>query len=392
LQRSFYLAQNRATATRGPEKGAVQSSGSDEAGIEFADEIQALIGRAGLDDYLDANPALPLRLHERTLWLAEHAYTSDDPAARHQLHKTLYFLYEDNLKPAGLSAAHNQFNPFLIRLRNTLERSWERFELGRIATDITQIPAEPAAFAAYFRSICAANPVVGHALFDFLAEKATRADLTNFFLSDAAVVVRFCDLVVLSMVGVDDEVRPELAENFWDEMGRGRFQDRHVHLYRDLLEYAGVNLAVEALDTDQFTAHLHWQGLAGYNLYLFLCLHRRNQFRSLGALGAAEMMDPAQYRKVLIGCRRVGLHDDERLAYYKGHEEVDVAHGDGWLENVLLPLVRKYPEARREIVHGAMMRFNITADYYDDLLARLSAGRHDNITSLVAPRVDSAAE
>ena len=48
--------------------------------------------------------------------------------------------------------------------------------------------------------------------------------------------------------------------------------------------------------------------------------------------------------------------------------------------------------ARREIVHGAMMRFNITADYYDDLLARLSAGRHHNITSLAVPRADSAAE
>ena len=365
---------------------------SSEAGVEFADEIQALIRRADLEDYLDANPALPLRLHERTLWLAEHAYAHDDAAARHQLHKTLYFLYEDNLRPAGLNSAHNQFNPFLIRLRNTLERSWERFELSRIDAEITQIPAEPAAFAAYFRAICAANPVVGHPLFDYLADTATRADLTNFFLSDAAVIVRFCDLVVLSMVGVDDEVRPELAENFWDEMGRGKFQERHVHLYRDLLEYAGVNLAVEPLGTDQFTGHLHWQGLAGYNLYLFLCLHRRNQFRSLGALGAAEMMDPAQYRKVLVACRRVGLHDDDRLAYYKGHEEVDVAHGDGWLDNVLLPLVRKYPEARREIVHGAMMRFNITADYYDDLLARLSAGRHESVTSFAAPRADTAAE
>src|SRR4051812_14994760 len=83
LQRNFYLAQNRATAARGPEKAPAQHSDADGSAIEFADEIQALIIRAGLDDYLDANPAVPLRLHERALWLAEHAYTNDDVAARH---------------------------------------------------------------------------------------------------------------------------------------------------------------------------------------------------------------------------------------------------------------------------------------------------------------------
>jgi hypothetical protein len=214
--------------------------------------------------------------------------------------------------------------------------------------------------------------MVGHPLFGYLAREASREDLIAFFLSDAAVIVRFCDLVVLSMVGVDDEIRPELAENFWDEMGQGQFQDRHVKLYRDLLEYAGVNLPGETLAADQFSDHLNWQGYAGYNLYLFLCLHRKNQFRSLGALGAAEMMDPDQYSQVLAGCRRVGLEDEEKLAYYAGHAEMDIAHGDGWCDNVLVPLTQRYPDRRAEIVEGALIRMNITLDYYDELHRRLS--------------------
>jgi hypothetical protein len=40
-----------------------------------------------------------------------------------------------------------------------------------------------------------------------------------------------------------------------------------------------------------------------------------------------------------------------------------------WLENVLLPLVRKYPEKRHEIALGAQMRINVTRDYYDGLAA-----------------------
>ena len=341
---------------------------------EFSDRIQSLIARDDLDDHLERNEADGVALAHSCARLVEAAFVRREPTALYEAQKALYFLYEDSLKPAGSNAGHNQFNPYLIGLRNRLERGWEKFELARIGTLPEDVPADPDAFREYFVRSCWAHKMIGHPLFQFLRDEATRGDLISFFVSDAAVIIRFCDLVVLSMVGVDDDVRPELANNFWDEMGQGRFQDRHVELYRDLLEYAGLNLPSDRLSTEHFIEHLDWPGLTGYNLYLFLCLHRRNQFRSLGALGAAEMTDPPQYANVLTGCRRVGLDDDSRLAYYAGHTEMDVAHGDAWLENVLLPLVRRYPERRHEIVIGAQMRMNVTKDYYDDLLDTLRRG------------------
>jgi hypothetical protein len=344
-----------------------------EAGADFSETIRTLLTRPDLDDYFENAPDAAAALTQTADALARRAYGAGDADALHQVHKALYLLYEENLRPSGTRHVFNQYNPQLIGVRNRLERHWEGFEMARIAVEPASVPVDADAFRAYFRALCASHEMVGHRLFDFLNDAATREDLTGFFLSDAAVIVRFCDLVVMSMVGVEDEVRPELAENFWDEMGRGRFQERHVHLYRNLLEYAGVNLPGDSLVAEDFSDHLKWQGLAGYNLYLFLCLHRKNQFRSLGALGAAEMMDPDQYRKVLAGCRRVGLEDDTKLAYYAGHAEMDVAHGDGWCDNVLVPLVQRYPERRHEIVEGALMRMNITCDYFDDLYQRLSA-------------------
>jgi len=234
------------------------------------------------------------------------------------------------------------------------------------------VPADPDAFREYFVRSCWAHKMIGHPLFQFLRDEATRGDLISFFVSDAAVIIRFCDLVVLSMVGVDDDVRPELANNFWDEMGQGRFQDRHVELYRDLLEYAGLNLPSDRLSTEHFIEHLDWPGLTGYNLYLFLCLHRRNQFRSLGALGAAEMTDPPQYANVLAGCRRVGLDDDSRLAYYAGHTEMDVAHGER------RRLARKRAAAAGAALSGTAARDRdrrADADERDEGLLRRSA-RH----------------
>lgn len=326
-----------------------------------------LIGREDLDAYLERRPDEGQALLHSATTLAARAFTARDPSALYQVHKTLYALYEDQVRPLG-ARAYNQFNPLLLTIQNILESRWERYELGRIPA-AGQMPAEPEAFRRHFKELCTNRALADHRLFEFLENRASRADLVTFFLSDAAVIVRFCDLVVLTMVGADEEIRGELAENLWDEMGQGRVQKQHVHLFGNLLEYAGINLPEGPLSVDYFVDNLDWAGLAGYNFYLFLCLHRRNQLRSLGALGAAESMDPAQYSRVLAGCRRVGF---EEIAYYAGHESMDVEHGDRWLENVLLPLVRKYPEKRHEIVLGAQMRINVALDYYDGLAARFS--------------------
>ena len=173
------------------------------------------------------------------------------------------------------------------------------------------------------------------------------------------------------MVGSDEEVRAELADNFWDEVGNGNYKKRHTELYRRLLRYVGEQPpAIEDL-TETCAERLDWRGLAGYNMFFYLALHGRNYVRSVGALGVAEMMDPAQYEKIVSGCYRVGLTDDHQLGYYVDHVMIDKEHGDGWFDNVMAPLVRKYPEAAREMAVGAMFRMNSGADYYDSMLDKL---------------------
>ena len=358
----------RVTTTQNLASADTSEIASLQAG--FSDRIVHLIGHDDLDAFLERHPAEVQVLTQVAAALAERAFSERDPSALYEAHKTLYELYEDQVRPVGTSA-HNQFNPLLLTIRNSLEKRWEHYEIARIAADASQsqVPADPEAFGRYFTELCADGSLADHRLFEFLENHATRADLIAFFLSDAAVIVRFCDLVVLTMVGADDEIRGELAENLWDEMGQGRVRERHIHLFRDLLEYAGINPPEGPLSVGDFVDNLEWPGLAGYNFYLFLCLHHRNQLRSLGALGAAESMDSAQYSRVLAGCRRVGF---DETAYYAGHESMDFEHGDHWLEYVLLPLVRKYPEKRHEIVLGARMRINVTRDYYDGLAARFS--------------------
>ena len=64
----------------------------------------------------------------------------------------------------------------------------------------------------------------------------------EFFRHEGVLILRFCDLMVLSMLGVDEDVREELATNLWDEVGNGNYQNRHTELFRRLLRHAGVRL------------------------------------------------------------------------------------------------------------------------------------------------------
>jgi hypothetical protein len=326
-------------------------------------------------------------------FMAQLQRTLDDAFGRRQtralfeIHKSLYCLYEQNFATPANPQAANQFHPFLLRIRNDIERAWEQFETRRARVASTDIPGDATSFSRFFKESCAQHRLSRHALFDYLEFKASRDEIVDFFLHDSALILRFCDLVSLAMIGADDEVRAELAANLWDEMGNGDPALRHTVLFRRLLNYVGYNRGGEdTVSTENYVGIHDWQGYAGYNLHLFFSLHRRNYFKSVGCLGSSEFMDGGQYTKILRGCRRVGLEDMERLAYYSSHVEIDAQHGETWLAKVLVPLVLKYPQARAEIVLGAEMRLNVTADYYDSILVKLLAPSRDrNSDRVVTP-------
>jgi hypothetical protein len=341
-------------------------NGLDEALLKFARE-------SDLDRVMAEDRTLFPAFMKKLQRVLDDGLVRHQSRALYELHRALYCLYEMNFAAPGLPQAANQYHPFLLRVRNDIERAWEQAETSRAHVDSDAVPSDPVRFAQYFKDRCAGHRLARHPLFDFLEFKASRAELIEFFMHDRALILRFCDLVSMAMVGADDEVRSELAVNLWDEMGNGDPAMRHTELFRRLLNYVGCEADRKGASTESYVGILDWPGLAGYNLHLFFSLHRRNYFKSVGCLGSAELMDGDQYSKILRGCRRVGLDDARQLAYYDSHVTIDATHGETWVEHVLVPLVVKYPEARVEIVLGAEMRLNVTADYYDSLLRKLIA-------------------
>ncbi len=338
----------------------------------LSDSVRKLLAVRDLDAFLDARPRFFASFTSELSETLDSAFVGGRERSLRDAHKALYFLYEEEIGPVRPGTGQNQYHPFIIRIRNDIERAWERFEMRRLDLVPSDVPAEPDAFLRFLKARCFGHRLDNHPLFSFLEHEADHNTIVDFFLDEGTVALRFCDLIVLSMVGADEDIRCELARNFWDEVGNGNYQNRHTELYRRLLRYAGPDPPETPLLSARCFQRLDWQGLAGYNLYLFLALHRRNFFRSVGCLGVAEMKDPAQYEKIIRGCYRVGLRNDLQLAYYVDHVEIDKEHGDGWFNNVMAPIVRRHPEAAYDIAAGALMRLNTGADYYDYLLKKLS--------------------
>jgi len=318
-----------------------------------------------LDVLLDLNEAFPAQFSRKVADALRMAFEHRDAIALREVHRSLFLLYELHVADPGQIRCANQFNGLLNSVRTSIERAWLEAE-AKQAPDLGQ-PATAAELVAALKRIWAEHPVSSHPIFDFLERDASYEQIVMFFKSDSALNIRFFDLIVLSLVGSQEEVRKELAQNFWDEAGRGEPGRSHVSLFRHLLDTVGIGQA-----DDDHASVLDWQGLAGYNLFMLSCLNRQHYFKSLGVMSMTELLDPSQYEKLARGCRRVGLGVGKEMDYYDEHITIDVVHGEGWLANVIVPVVERTPSAMLEILKGAYLRLSTCQNYYDDLYGKLA--------------------
>ncbi|MFA8392927.1 iron-containing redox enzyme family protein [Burkholderia ubonensis] len=300
--------------------------------------------------------------------VASGAFVDEDVNALHDLHATLFALYELHVARPGSAEARNQFDPNLIALRNVLERSWFDAEYVQFAIDSRQ--RDTSIVVDSIREMWATSDAGTHSFFDFLETEATLPQLLAFFRSDAALNTRFFDLIAFALIGSSNSARRELVQNMWDEAGRGDPQKGHVFLFESLLRTTGVT---DLPDARHLELGLH--GLIGHNLFMATCTNREHYFKSLGVMAITELMDPAHYEKLVRGCRRLGLGHAGELEYYEEHVTIDVVHGEGWLQNVIAPAVIEDPAAADEILFGAYMRLKTCAAYYDELQVRLTRYR-----------------
>jgi hypothetical protein len=216
-------------------------------------------------------------------------------------------------------------------------------------------PDDPDGFVAWFEALQEDGPGQGDPLFPWLAEAADLAAFRWFLAQEAAGEAGFEDLTAMAQVKVPAEAKLELANNYWDEMGRGNAKGMHGPMLAALIDELGLRAEIE--DTV-------WESLVLANAMTAMAANRRYAWHAIGALGVIELTAPGRSRAVADGLRRLGLSGKARL-YFELHATLDVRHSRDWNDKVLRPLVAGDPRRARAMAQGALIRLEAGARCFE---------------------------
>lgn len=248
--------------------------------------------------------------------------------------------------------------------QSALERDWRMTRLqtafleelrSEVAFEASRAPCDPEGFIEWFEQLKQVGPGQGDALFPWLAQDATRAELCWFFEQEAAGEAGFDDLVAYTQVKLPTSAKLELARNYWDEMGRGNAKGMHGPMLADLADTLGVTPEIETTV---------WESLALANAMTAMATTRSYTWHSVGALGVIELTAPGRSSMVAKGLRRIGLTERERR-YFDLHAVLDVKHSQDWNREALRPLVEENPRRATAMAEGALMRLNCGARCFE---------------------------
>ncbi len=298
--------------------------------------------------------------------LTERAYRHGDEAAEAELHKLLFAINVAALQPPWEAPVNNARSVLFVRLRSLIERAWEAHDRARFAPVLAEIPPVER-FAQWATERIQRHPGnVDHELFAFMRDHATRAQLTEFQHQETPFDIYFGDIIALMLPGVYGALKMELVSNYFDEMGCGDAGMVHRSLRLHMMKEIGIDPDAVKGDLDGFC--LPQLRLA--NMYFDAVVNREKLYQAIGMLLATELMVPGRLEYQIEGWKRVGLAPDE-MVYLQLHTTVDITHAEGWLNNVVVPLLERDPAAMAPMTLGMYRRLVYAADVCDYMLEHM---------------------
>jgi hypothetical protein len=247
--------------------------------------------------------------------------------------------------------------------RDALDQEHEMAKIERDFVEATRAaqsaraakaPREPQAFVAWFEALKENGQGQGDALFPWLAERATMAEMRWFVEQEAAGEAGFDDLVAMAQVKMPVQAKLELARNYWDEMGRGNAKGMHGPMLDALVHALAVTPHIETTLAPS---------LALGNTMAALATNRAYAYHAIGALGVIELTAPGRAEQVSLALRRLKVSAKARH-YFDLHAVLDIKHSEAWNREVFASIVAETPDAARYIAEGALMRLQCGADCF----------------------------
>jgi hypothetical protein len=226
---------------------------------------------------------------------------------------------------------------------------------AEVALQAAKAPQDLDGFLAWFEALKQNGPGQDDPLFPWLAEEASVEDFRYFLAQEAAGEAGFDDLTALTQVKVPAAAKMELANNYWDEMGRGNPKGMHGPMLDGVIEELDLHARIE--DTV-------WESLALANAMTSMATNRRYAWHSIGALGAIELTAPGRSRATADGLKRLGFDKNVRR-YFDLHAVLDVKHSEDWNAKVIAPLVAEDPRRAVAMAEGALIRLTAGARCFE---------------------------
>jgi hypothetical protein len=217
---------------------------------------------------------------------------------------------------------------------------------SEIADEAAAAPQNADGFIAWFEALQEKGPGQGDPLFPWIAQEASREEMSWFLEQEAAGEAGFDDLVAYTQVKLPAAPKLELARNYWDEMGRGNPKGMHGPMLDGLIETLELKPRIETTV---------WESLALANAMTAMATTRRYAWHSVGALGVIELTAPGRSADTAKGLRRLGFSGRERR-YFDLHAVLDVKHSADWNREALRPLVEGDPRRATAMAEGALIR------------------------------------
>ncbi|KAG2440103.1 hypothetical protein HXX76_004217 [Chlamydomonas incerta] len=139
--------------------------------------------------------------------------------------------------------------------------------------------------------------------------------------------------------GAANEVSATVFKVLMEEYGGGKLARKHSTFYASMMAQLGLDTRLEA----HFDL-LPWQWLAGANHNFLLTERRRHYLRYCGGLTYFEVNGPSVYRTYCAAGQRLGL-PATGWGYWELHVREDERHGRQMVEEVAVPLIKRYGAA-----------------------------------------------
>jgi hypothetical protein len=309
-------------------------------------QLDALLERPDLDRWRQRQPWVTDRFDAAIDVALAAAYGNllGDPGAHRLVQRLLYrinrlqlFWYDD------LATYENERSPYLLSLRDRIERKWQRWELRHV--DLPALRGEPVAEGLRRRVASDVN--------------APPSDAGRWFEEDASLnayrhlvaVASLDGLVEASQLsrtlgGVTNRIHATMTRLLVEEYGGGRPARKHSEFFRAMLESLGMRTEPEAYH------HLvPWEVLATVNHSFLLSDRKRHFLRYVGGLLYTEVCVPSAFRPYVRAGERLGL-PPVATTYWSLHVAEDARHGPWMLNDVALPLAERYPDDAGELLLG----------------------------------------